>query len=253
MLNIIISGCSGHMGRVLAGLAASDLDINVIAGFDIVAPEPPYSFPVYAKPSEFNGKADVIIDFSVPAAIDSLLGFGTSRNIPLVLCATGYTPGQVEAIDKAAEQIPVFRSANMSLGINLLADLTKRACAVLGGSYDIEIVERHHRRKLDAPSGTAHMLAEAAASSLPYGPEYVYERESKRQPRNKCDIGISSIRGGTIAGEHEVIFAGLDEVIELKHTAASRDIFAAGAIHAAKFLAGITKPGLYNMSDVFNQ
>ena len=253
MLRIIIAGSSGYMGKVLADIAAKDPDVEVAAGFDIVSAEAPCSFPVFSDPRDFTGSADVVVDFSVADALDGILSFGTSRNIPLVLCATGYSPKQLEAIEKAAERVPVFRSANMSLGINLLVDLIKRACSVLGESYDVEIVERHHRRKLDAPSGTALMLADAAASSLPYESEYVFERKSKRQQRHMREIGISAVRGGTIVGEHEVIFAGLDEVVELKHTAASRDVFAVGAIRAAKFITKTAKPGLYNMENVFNE
>ena len=199
------------------------------------------------------GSADAVVDFSSPSALDGLLSYGISNNIPLVLCTTGYTPEQIEAIAKASGQVPIFRSGNMSLGINLLADLVRRACAVLGSAYDVEIVERHHRRKVDAPSGTALMLANAASSALSKDPDYVFERHSRRQPRNAQEIGISSVRGGTIVGEHEVIFAGLDEVIELKHTAASRDVFAVGAIKAAKFIVCVEQPGLYDMNDVLNK
>ena len=249
MIGLIISGCNGYMGRVVASIAANDPEITVVAGFDVNT-EGCAGFPVYASPTEFNGDAGVLVDFSSPLALDKLLAYGITAKTPLILCTTGYTPEQIEAIEKTAERIPVFRSANMSLGINLLADLVKRACAVLGGAFDVEIVERHHRRKVDAPSGTALMLADAAASVMPYDSEYIYQRQSARRPRENNEIGISSIRGGTIVGQHEVIFAGLDEVIELKHTAASRDVFAAGAIKAAKFMAAVTKPGLYDMSAV---
>jgi 4-hydroxy-tetrahydrodipicolinate reductase len=249
MLNLIISGCNGYMGRVVAAITADDPEISVVAGFDINVQKADV-FPVYSDPTVFEGSADAVIDFSSPAALDGLLAYGLSKNTPLVLCTTGYSPEQIKLIEDTAKQIPVFRSGNMSLGINLLIDLIKRACTILGDAYDVEIVERHHRRKVDAPSGTALMLADAAASTLPFDPEYVFERRSKRSPRDKHEIGISSIRGGTIVGEHEIIFAGLDEVIELKHTAASRDVFAVGAIKAAKFISGIEKPGLYNMSDL---
>ena len=252
MLKIIIAGSSGYMGKVLSGIAAKDPDVEVVAGFDIVPNEAPGTFPVFANPQEFDGIADVVVDFSVADALESLLSFAVSRNIPLVLCATGYSAMQIDGINKAAELIPIFRSANMSLGINLLADLIKRACSILGESYDVEIVERHHRRKLDAPSGTALMLAEAASSSLPYESEIVFERHSKRRQRQAHEIGISAIRGGTIVGEHDVIFAGHDEIIELKHTAASRDVFAAGAIRAAKFISRAEKPGSYSMEDMLN-
>ena len=251
MIKLVISGCSGYMGRVLTRVAASEADVEVVAGFDVVQPNPLPAYPIYTFPHVFIGDVDVIIDFSVPVALGELLPYAVERKIPLVLCTTGYGKEQLKDIEDAAKVIPVFRSGNMSLGINLLIDLIKRACAVLGESYDVEIIERHHKRKVDAPSGTALMLAEAAASSLPHDEiEYVFERESKREPRKKHEIGISALRGGTIVGEHEVIFAGLDEVIELKHTAASRDVFAVGAVRAAKYLAKINTPGLYNMSDV---
>ena len=162
---------------------------------------------------------------------------------------TGYSPEQLAEIDAAAQKVPVFKSGNMSLGINLMLHLVRRAAAVLGADFDIEIVERHHRRKVDAPSGTALMIAEAAAESLPYEPELTFERHSVRQPRGKHEIGISSVRGGTIVGEHEIVFAGLDEVFEIKHAALSRDVFAAGAVTAARFIAGVRAPGMYDMDD----
>ena len=249
MLKILLSGCSGHMGRVVTAVAGGDADAAIVAGVDILTAQD-LNYPVYASPAEFSGAADVVIDFSSPSALAALLAFGVSTKTPLVLCATGYAPEQLAEIEKASGQIPVFRSGNMSLGINLLADLVRRACAVLGEAYDVEIIERHHRRKVDAPSGTAIMLADAASLSLPYSPEYTYERQGRTQPRNAHEIGISSVRGGTLVGEHEVIFAGLDETIELRHSAASRDIFAVGALKAAKFIAGVSKPGLYDMSDV---
>jgi 4-hydroxy-tetrahydrodipicolinate reductase len=237
------------MGRVVTEITADDPDISIVAGFDVNAGGSG-DFPVFKDPMEFNGNADVIIDFSNPSALGKLLAYGLSNKTPLVLCTTGYTPEQITDIENAAKQIPIFRSGNMSLGINLLIDLVKRACAVLGDAFDVEIVERHHRRKSDAPSGTALMLADAAASALPYDPKYVFERKDRCQSRDPREIGISSIRGGTIVGEHEVIFAGLDEVIELRHSAASRDVFAVGAIKAAKFIAGLRQPGLFDMSDV---
>jgi len=236
------------MGRTVARIAAGDPGVSVVAGIDVDLRQLDV-FPVFATPAGLSGDADVIIDFSSPEALRGLLEYGLSRNIPLVLCATGYSPEQLEDIANAAREIPVFRSGNMSLGVNLLAGLVRKACAVLGDGFDIEIVERHHRRKVDAPSGTALMLAEAAASSLPYDAENVFERQSRRIPRDPREIGISSVRGGTIVGEHEVIFAGRDEVIELRHSAASRDVFAVGAVRAAKFMAGKAAPGLYDMSD----
>ena len=247
MLRIIISGCNGHMGRVVADLCAADPAVEVAAGFDVLGPAD-RDFPVYASPEQFQGQADAVIDFSSPAALDGLLAFGAARHIPLVLATTGYSPEQVAQIGAAAREVPIFRSANMSLGINVLLELVKKAAAVLGGSYDIEIVERHHRRKVDAPSGTALMIADAAAQSCGHETEYVFERHSVRHPRDKKEIGISAVRGGTIVGEHEIIFAGHDEVMEIRHTALSREIFAQGAVEAAKFMATVTEPGMYDMS-----
>ncbi len=247
MHKIIISGCNGHMGRVVESLCAADPDIEVVAGFDILG-NADHTFPVFTSPALFQGEADAVIDFSSPAALNGLLDFAKARKIPLVLATTGFTPEQVAQIGAAALEVPLFRSANMSLGINVLLELVKKAANVLGDSYDIEIVERHHRRKVDAPSGTALMIADAAASACGHESEYVFDRHSVRQPREKKEIGISAVRGGTIVGEHEIIFAGHDEVMEIKHTALSRDIFAAGAIQAAKFLACVTQPGLYDMS-----
>jgi len=249
LLNILLSGCNGYMGRVVTAIADSDPDVTIVAGIDIIK-EQHSSFPVFTDPADFTGTADVVLDFSSSSALGNLLSYGVSTKTPLILCTTGYSPEQLKQIEKVSEQIPVFRSGNMSLGINLLADLVRRACGVLGEAYDVEVIERHHRRKVDAPSGTAIMLADAASSALSYDPDYVFERQSRRQPRNNHEIGISSVRGGTIVGEHEVIFAGLDEVIELRHSAASRDVFAVGAVRAAKFITGVEKPGLYNMSDV---
>ena len=247
MLKIIISGCNGHMGRVVESLCAADPEIQIVAGFDVLGPAD-RDFPIYSSPSQFTEDADAVIDFSSPAALDGLLAFGRARKIPLVLATTGYTPEQVAQIGAAALEVPIFRSGNMSLGINVLLELVKKAASVLGNSYDIEIVERHHRRKVDAPSGTALMIADAASQGCGHETEYVFERHSIRRPREKKEIGISSVRGGTIVGEHEIIFAGHDEIMEIKHTALSREIFAQGALEAAKFMAAVNEPGLYDMS-----
>ncbi len=249
MLKIIISGCNGHMGRVVESLCAADSQVEVVAGFDVLGSNDG-DFPVYSSPAQFTGKADAVIDFSSPAALNGLLDFAQATGTPLVLATTGYTPEQVAQIGAAAQKIPIFRSANMSLGINVLLELVKKAASVLGDSYDIEIVERHHRRKVDAPSGTALMIADTAASSCGHETEYVFERHSVRHPRDKKEIGISAVRGGTIVGEHEIIFAGHDEIMEIKHTALSREIFAQGAVEAAKFMATVQAPGLYDMSQL---
>ena len=233
MLKIIISGCNGHMGRVVESLCQSDPEIEVCAGFDVLG-SGDREFPVFPSPAQFQGQADAVIDFSSPAALDGLLEFARSKKIPLVLATTGYSPEQEAQVGAAAQSVPIFRSANMSLGINVLLELVNKAAAVLGNGYDIEIVERHHRRKVDAPSGTALMIANAAARACGHESELIFDRHS--------------VRGGTIVGEHEIIFAGHDEVIEIKHTAYSREIFAQGALEAAKFIAGVTQPGLYDMS-----
>lgn len=247
MRKIIISGCCGHMGRVVADICANDPEVEVSGGIDLLA-QPMEGFPVFSTPAACNVEADAVIDFSHPAALGSLLELCIGRGLPVVLATTGYDHEQLAQIDEAAKSIPIFRSANMSLGINVLMDLVRRAAALLGEDFDVEIEERHHRRKLDAPSGTALMLADAAASALPYEAEYVYDRHSVRKPRDRREIGVSSLRGGTIVGDHTVVFAGRDEVIELTHRAASREVFAAGAVKAAKFLAGVDAPGLYDMS-----
>lgn len=250
MLKIIISGCSGHMGRVVESICAADSAVQVAAGFDVLGSSD-REFPVYSSPSQFTGEADAVIDFSSPAALDGLAGLRqTHRDPGWCLATTGYTPEQVAQIGAAALEVPIFRSANMSLGINVLLELVKKAASVLGDSYDIEIVERHHRRKVDAPSGTALMIADAAASACGHETEYVFERHSVRQPRDKKEIGISAVRGGTIVGEHEIIFAGHDEIMEIRHTALSRGIFAQGAVEAAKFMATVNAPGLYDMSQL---
>lgn len=249
MQKIIISGCNGHMGRVVADICASDPQVEVVAGIDILGQNNP-DFPVFSSPAACNVEADAVIDFSHPSALAPLLEMCQAHNLPVVLATTGYDQQQLEAISEAAAHIPVFRSANMSLGVNVLLDLVKKAAAVLGQDYDVEIVERHHHRKVDAPSGTALMIADAAASALPYEPEYVYDRHAVRQPRGPHEIGISAVRGGTIVGDHTVIFAGRDEVIELSHHAASREVFASGAVRAAKFLTGVQAPGLYDMSHI---
>lgn len=248
MTRIAISGCNGHMGRVVEDICMADPTVELAAGFDILGAGD-HDFKVYSHPMEFTGEADVVVDFSSPAALPSLLSFGKARGTALVLATTGYSAEQLAAIDECAQAVPIFRSGNMSLGVNVLLELVRRAAAALDG-FDVEIVERHHRRKVDAPSGTALMLADAASAALPYEPEYVYDRQSVRKPRDPREIGISSVRGGTIVGDHEVIFAGRDEVIELRHSAQSREVFASGAVRAAKFLTTVQAPGLYSMADL---
>ena len=249
MLKILISGANGYMGQVVAAICEQDEKIELTAGFDVNTTKK-NSFPVYFDPMEFKGHAHAVIDFSIPAALPGLLRYCLETKTPVVLCTTGYSEADEAQILEASKTIPVFKSGNMSLGANLLMELTKKTTQILGQSFDIEIVERHHNRKIDAPSGTAFMLADAARDALPFQAEYVYERQSERKPRKKQEIGISAIRGGTIVGEHQVIFAGLDEVVELSHSALSRNVFANGAVQAAKFLSTVGVPGLYNMRHI---
>jgi len=252
MTKVLISGCNGKMGQVVTGLCQENPDIEIVAGVDL-NPIRQNDYPVYTDPMEFSGEVDCVIDFSNPAALPSLLAFCEKTGAGIVLATTGYSEEQLKKIQDAASSIRIFKSANMSMGINVLLELVKQAARVLGRSSDIEIVERHHHRKLDAPSGTAIMIADAAASVLPDEMEYVYDRHSVRQKRGANEIGISAVRGGTIVGEHEVIFAGTDEVLEIRHTAYSREIFAVGAVRAAGFLKSRNQPGLYNMQDLVSE
>ena len=236
MVKIAITGANGKMGRVISGLIAQRGDCEVIAGIDLNTDRNEL-FPVYKSPFDMPEKPDVIIDFSHPSALDDLLSYCTMNGVPVVVATTGYTDEQVDRIKKTGEQIPVFFTFNMSLGINLLVELGKRAVNVLGGQFDIEIV------------GTAIMIAEALNNELGNKYHYVYDRHSVRKPRESTEIGLHSIRGGTIVGEHDIIFAGHDEVITLSHSAASKEVFANGSINAAVFLSGKEK-GLYDMSDL---
>ena len=247
-IKVIVCGCNGRMGQVITRMCGETEDMEIVAGISRTV-EKKNAYPVFADPMECQVAADVLIDFSNAAALDRLLPYCLQNKLPAVICTTGHSPAQLEALKNAAGQVPMFRSGNMSLGINLLTNLLKKAAAVLGDSFDVEILEKHHHNKVDAPSGTAIMLANAVSEGLNYTPEYVYERQSVRKPRDKKEIGISAIRGGTIVGEHEVMFCGQDEVITFKHQAASRDVFANGAITAARFLARTEKPGLYDMND----
>lgn len=252
MIKIIISGCNGFMGKVLTELCAADEQVTVVAGVDRYT-EKLSDYPVYADIFEFTGEADCILDFSSPASMDSLLPYCVEKGVRLVVGTTGHSNEQLAAIKAASEKVGIFKSGNMSLGINLMLELVKKAASVFGVNYDVEIIEKHHRRKVDAPSGTAIMLADAANEALPYDAEYVYERNSVRQPRGDKEIGISSLRGGTIVGEHDVVFAGRDEVLTISHQAFSREVFAVGAVRAGKFMAGITEPGIYDMSDLLSE
>ena len=244
MTKIILSGCAGHMGRVITALVNGKDNAEIVAGVDLNT-EANLGYPIYANINDVKEDADVVIDFSHVSVLDSILTFAKNNSkVALVLCTTGYTPEQVEKIKETSKVSPVFYSRNMSIGINLLIELSKKAKAVLGDDFDIEIIEKHHNQKLDAPSGTALMIADAIADD---DTVYTYDRHAVRKKREKTEIGISSVRGGTIVGEHEVIFAGNNEVITLSHSAQSKDLFAAGAVNAAIFMSG-KGAGLYDMS-----
>lgn len=251
MTRLILIGCNGSMGRVVAKNAALSGRFEVAAGVDINAAGQ-QEFPVYRHADKVREAADVIIDFSHPATLSENLALAVREGIPIVIATTGLSEEQQQEIRECAKTVPVFLSFNMSLGVNLMLRLVKQAAALLYGDFDIEIVEKHHNRKLDAPSGTALMLADAISGALPEKPRYVYDRHARRMKREKAEIGISSLRGGTIVGEHEVMFAGTDEIIEIRHTAMSRDIFAVGALRAAQFVTG-KAPGLYNMDDLVSE
>jgi 4-hydroxy-tetrahydrodipicolinate reductase len=249
MRKILLCGCNGRMGQTVSRLADGREDMAVIAGCD-VAGGAKFDYPVFQSPPDCPERPDAVLDFSSSAALGGLLEYCTGHNVPLVLCSTGHDAAQLAALELAAQSIPVFRSGNMSLGVYLLMELCKTAAAVLGRGFDAEIIERHHRTKIDAPSGTALMLYDAVSASLPYTPEPVYNRQPERKPRGDKEIGLHSVRGGTVVGEHEVIFSGHDEIITLSHSARSREVFAAGAIRAALFMAGVDTPGLYDMRDI---
>lgn len=249
MTKILLSGCFGRMGKTLQEMIALNEDLEVIAGVDIALQNA--LFPVYQNILGVKEKADVIIDFSNPSCLGSLLDFAKSTNTPLVLATTGYSDEQINEIKEAAKVVPVFFSFNMSLGVNLILGLAKKATEILGDGFDIEIIEKHHNQKVDAPSGTAIMIANAI-DEVKGNTIYEYDRHSKRQKRAANEIGIHSVRGGTIVGEHEVIFAGEDEIVSIKHLATSRKIFATGALKAAIYLSKIKTAGLYNMNDLIN-
>ncbi len=250
MAGILLCGCNGKMGRVITADVSKSADCEIVAGIDLFTEELG-GYPVFSSPALIDKntieKIDVIIDFSNPAALAGLLEFAVENSKPAVISTTGLNDAQINLIKAASSKIPVFFSANMSLGVNLLCELAKKAAKVLGNDFDIEIIEMHHNQKIDAPSGTALMIADSIKSELDDDVKYEYDRHSKREKRTKNEIGIHAIRGGTITGEHEVIFAGHDEIIKISHSARSKELFATGAINAAKFLCG--KPaGLYDMS-----
>ncbi len=250
MTKILLCGANGRMGKAITRLVSETDGAEIICGVDLNT-ESTAGFPVYADFGAVTETPDVIIDFSNPANFENLMNFAESKKVPVVVATTGLSKEQKDRLSAASENIPVFFSANMSLGVNLICELAKKATAFLGDSFDIEVVERHHNQKLDAPSGTALAIADAINEELDGGAHYVYDRHSVRKKRDKNEIGIHAIRGGTIVGEHTVIFAGENEVIELHHSATSREVFASGAVKAAIFMAG--KPaGFYNMKSLID-
>ena len=249
MVRFMLHGCNGKMGRMITEIVKGEENAVIAAGVDAFT-EVPNDYPVFDSIEKCDTDVDVVIDFSNAKAVDGLLGYCVERKLPVVLCTTGLSEEQLKKVEEASKEIAILKSANMSLGINLLLKLLQSAAKVLApAGYDMEIVERHHNQKLDAPSGTALALADSLNDALDQEYHYVYDRSQVRQKREKKEIGISAVRGGTIVGDHEVIFAGTDEVIEFKHSAYSRSVFAKGAVEAGKYLAG-KEAGMYDMGDV---
>lgn len=251
MVNIVLCGCNGKMGHYIVDAAKDNNECNIACGVDAFG-DNSYDFPTVKSFDELNTKYDVIVDFSNPVNLDSLLSYAVKYNVPAVICTTGYSKEQIEDIKKASEKIAVFYSGNMSLGVNLLIELAKQAAKILGNDFDIEVVEKHHNLKLDAPSGTALMIADGISEELEKEPQYVYDRHSYRKKRSKNEIGIHSIRGGTIVGEHDVIFAGNNEIVTISHQAQSKALFATGSLNAAAYIYD-KSAGMYNMSDMLSE
>ena len=250
MINVILRGCNGKMGKVISNAVKDGETVKIVAGFDINT-EKNFDYPVFDDFDKITVPANVVIDFSHPANLEKVLCYCTKNNVAAVIATTGFDGAQTEKIFDAAKKIPVFYTANMSLGVNLITALARQAARILQDNFDIEIIEKHHNQKIDAPSGTALMIADEIKKELDETPEYVYDRHSVRKKRAKNEIGLHSVRGGNIVGEHTVIFAGNDEVVEITHKAASKEVFALGSIKAAKFLSG-KSAGLYNMQDIMN-
>lgn len=252
MIRIIMHGCNGKMGQVISALAAVDTETEIVAGIDAFD-DGHNPYPVFRDIRKCGVEADCLIDFSVATAMDNLLDFCADKGLPCVLCTTGLSVEQLEKVKVTSGKVAVLKSANMSLGINLLLHLVKKAAGVLApAGFDMEIVEKHHNLKVDAPSGTALALADSINEVFDGGYTYVYDRSVRRASRPEKEIGISAIRGGTIVGEHDVLFAGTDEVVTFSHTAYSKAVFGRGALQAAKFLAG-KEPGMYDMGDVVRE
>ncbi|MDA3734164.1 4-hydroxy-tetrahydrodipicolinate reductase [Niameybacter massiliensis] len=252
MTNILLHGCNGRIGQAISRIVKDHQNLNIVAGVDPNL-SVPNAFPVFDRIENCTMPVDVIIDFSTASAVRPLLEHAISKKIPVVVCTTGLSPEDIDFLHEASKEIPIFFSANMSLGVNLLITLAKRATEVLADcGFDIEIIEKHHNQKVDAPSGTALAIANAITDTLDQNYELRYDRSGVREKRPKNEIGIHAVRGGTIVGEHDILFAGNDEVITLSHSAASKEVFAVGSLKAAAFLAPKT-PGLYNMEHLLNQ
>lgn len=245
-------GCNGRMGQVISRLISQMDDAKIVCGVDSNIDKAINSYPVYSSLSDVKEDVDVLIDFSNHSCLDSILKFGLDKKVPLIICTTGFSPEEKQKMVEASKYIPILNSANMSLGVNLIISLVKQAAAVLYKDFDIEIIEKHHNQKLDSPSGTALSIADAINSSLNNKFEYKYGRYGKTEKRTKNEIGIHAVRGGAIVGEHDVIFAGGGEIIEISHSALSRDVFGYGAIRAAQFIIG-KSPGFYSMKDVIEE
>lgn len=251
MIKAILNGCNGKMGRVVSEEVSKTSDIQIVAGIDKNTQPSPYGYPVFKNIDMFEGNADLIIDFSRPEAIPELVSYAERTKTALMVATTGLGKEHTELLERAAKTVPVFHTANMSLGVNLVKDICCRVASVLSEGFDIEITEFHHNQKADAPSGTALMLAKAIKETLAQNREFVYGRTPQSGKRQQNEIGIHAIRGGTMPGEHSVLFAGPDEIIEIRHTALSRRIFALGALRAARFIT-VQRPGLYNMDSILS-
>lgn len=249
MTKIILSGCCGKMGKAITACVNNRTDCEIVAGVDLLCES--LSYPVFKSFDEINIDADVIIDFSHPSVLESLLKYAKESKTPAVIATTGLNEQQIQLIKDTSKDIALFFSANMSIGVSLVSELAKKAAKVLQGSFDIEIVEAHHNQKIDAPSGTALMLADSISEALDDKPIYEFDRHSKRMKRTKNEIGIHAVRGGTIVGEHEIIFAGPDEVIKISHSAYSKQLFANGSVNAGIYIAG-KDAGFYSMKDLVN-
>lgn len=247
MIKIVLNGCSGKMGKMITECAKNFKNLEIIAGIDKFPSNT--SYPIFENIQDLNIEYDVLLDFSRADALRDLIELTEKTNKPLVICSTGFTQEDLDLIEEKSKSLKLFKTGNLSYGVNLICSLLRKITPMLYGNYDIEIVEKHHNQKVDAPSGTALMLADAAKESIKDTTKYVYGREGNAK-REENEIGIHAVRGGGIIGDHEVIFAGTGEVIELTHKAISREVFAVGALKACEYMASVTQPGIYDMNDV---